>query len=154
MLVSAHATAQLVQLSQPEHVGPVDDDRVGVRDVQAGLDDRCADQDVDASLHELAHHPGQPALRHLPVAHYDRRLRHKFPKPVGHCVNGLHAIVNEEHLAVAGHLVEYGLADSMRVVAEQARVDGQSVARRRLQRGDVPDADQGQVQRSRDRRGG
>ena len=38
--------AELVELGEPERVRPVDDDRVRVRDVEAGLDDRRAHEDV------------------------------------------------------------------------------------------------------------
>ncbi len=38
--------AQLVELRQSEGIGPVDDQRVGVGDIQAGFDDRGAEQDV------------------------------------------------------------------------------------------------------------
>src|SRR6267154_1628231 len=42
----ADPAAQLVQLREPVRVGPVHDQRVGVRYVQAGLDDRGADEHV------------------------------------------------------------------------------------------------------------
>ena len=38
--------AQLIELRQPEHVGAVHDQRVGGRDIEAGLDDRGRKQDV------------------------------------------------------------------------------------------------------------
>ena len=43
---------------------------------------------------------------------------------------------------------------SCRIEADDARLDGQAVRRRRLQVADVADAQQRQVQRARDRRGG
>ena len=46
VLVPPDAAAKLVQLGQAEAVGVVDEDRVGVGDVQARLDDRRADQHV------------------------------------------------------------------------------------------------------------
>src|SRR4051794_27731100 len=44
---SADATTQLVELRQSERVRAVDDDGVGVRDVEARLDDRRAHEDVE-----------------------------------------------------------------------------------------------------------
>ena len=52
----AHPAAELVELRQAQRVGSVDDDRVGVRDVEPGLDDRGADQDVRGAIRELEHH--------------------------------------------------------------------------------------------------
>ena len=54
---TADAAAQLVQLRQAEAVGAVDDDGVGGRHVDAGLDDRGADQHVEALAVEIQHRP-------------------------------------------------------------------------------------------------
>ena len=40
VLATADATADLVQLGEPEHVGALDDERVDLRDVEPALDDR------------------------------------------------------------------------------------------------------------------
>ena len=44
---AADTPADLVELGEPEGVGSVHDDRIGPRDIQAVLDDRGGDQDVD-----------------------------------------------------------------------------------------------------------
>ena len=75
MLVAAHAAAELVQVGQPVAVGLVDEDRVGVGDVQAALDDRGAQQHVELAPHEVQHHPLQLVLRHLGVADDDGEPR-------------------------------------------------------------------------------
>ena len=62
------AAAQLVELGEPERVGAVDDDRVGVRDVEPGLDDRRADEHVGLAVGEGDHHLLERALGHLAVA--------------------------------------------------------------------------------------
>ncbi len=66
---TADPAAQLVQLREPEGVGPLDDHRVGVGDVEAGLDDRRADQHVEAPLPEVQHHLLELVLPHLAVRH-------------------------------------------------------------------------------------
>ena len=50
---TAHPTTELVQLGEAEPVRPVDDERVRVGDVQAGLHDGGADQDVSGALPEI-----------------------------------------------------------------------------------------------------
>ena len=72
---SSDATAQLVQLGEAELPGAVDDDRVDVRDVETGLDDRGADEDVVLRVGELDHHALEPSLIHLTVTDDEARLR-------------------------------------------------------------------------------
>ncbi len=71
------ASAQLMQLREPEHVRPLDDQRVGIGDVQAGLDDRRADEDVVLLLPEADHDLLEGVLAHLPVRDGDARLGHQ-----------------------------------------------------------------------------
>jgi hypothetical protein len=77
---AADAAAQLVQLRQAELVGAVDDDGVGVRDVDAGFDDGRAQQHVEALPVEVEHHALQLALGHLAVG--DARCAPRAPVPV------------------------------------------------------------------------
>ena len=70
------AAAQLVELRQAEHVGPMHDQRVGGRDVEARFDDRGREQDVVLALVEGRHDVLELARRHLAVRHRDLRLRH------------------------------------------------------------------------------
>ncbi len=80
---AAHPAAQLVQLRQAERVGALDDQRVGVGDVQAGLDDRRADQDVVLAVPEPLDGALQLLLGHLPVRDDDAGLGHQRLDPRG-----------------------------------------------------------------------
>jgi hypothetical protein len=53
---AAHAPAQLVQVAEAEHVCAVDDDGVGVRDVEAGFDDVGTHEHVVFAVDELHSH--------------------------------------------------------------------------------------------------
>ena len=72
---------------------------------------------------------------------------------VGDVVDVVHAVVDEVDLPFAVQLAQDGVADQLRIEADDARLDGQPVLRRRFQVADVADAQQRQVQRARDRRG-
>ncbi len=72
---AADAAAQLMQLGQAHPVGAVDDEGVGVRDVDAGLDDRRAHEHVIALLPEVDDDLLQALLAHLAVGDGDARLR-------------------------------------------------------------------------------
>ena len=55
--------AELVELGQAKGVGPVDDDRVGVRDVEPGFDDRGADEDVGIARRRTSASPSRARPR-------------------------------------------------------------------------------------------
>src|SRR5262249_2592043 len=96
--------ANLVELGQPEGVGPVDDDRVGAGDVEAGLDDRGGDQEVALPVHEPEHGLLERALWHLAVRHADTSLGDDLAQPPRHGVDVLYPVVDEEDLAAAAEL--------------------------------------------------
>ena len=68
VLVASHAAPQLVQVGQPVAIGFVDEDGVGVGDVQPAFDDRRGQQQIELLVDEIDHHLLQLALRHLAVA--------------------------------------------------------------------------------------
>ena len=90
---------------------------------------------------------------HLAVGHQHPRLGGQLAHPLGGLVDGLHAVVQVEGLAVAGQLLLDGHAHQ--VVAELADVGADLVAaaRRRLDDADVADAAERHLQRARDGRG-
>jgi hypothetical protein len=110
VVAAADAAAQLVQLGQAELVGAVDDDGVGVRVVDAGLDDGRAQQQVVLLLGEFAHHALQFALRQLAVADHDARLGQQGFEALLHVLDGVDFVVQEIHLAAALELAQAGFA--------------------------------------------
>ena len=56
LVASSHASAELVELCQPESIRPVDDDRVGSRNVQSVLHDGGGDEYVGLMVSEAQHH--------------------------------------------------------------------------------------------------
>ena len=81
MLVPPDAAAKLVQVGQAVAVGLVDEDRVGVGNVEAAFDDRRRQQDVGLAADELEHHLFQLVLGHLAVADVDPGLGHDLLQP-------------------------------------------------------------------------
>ena len=76
---AADPPAQLVELGEPERVGALDDEGVGVGDVEPALDDRRTDEDVVGLVPEVDHRALEDVLVHLPVRDTDARLRHEVP---------------------------------------------------------------------------
>ncbi len=76
----AHPAPQLVELAQAEAVGPVDDQGVDGRHVDARLDDRRADQHVVAAFPEVEDDPLERPFVHLAVGDRHPGLGHQGPQ--------------------------------------------------------------------------
>ena len=154
MFVPANPPTKLVQLAQAEAVSAVDDHRVGVRDVDAALDDGGREQDVSLPVDKPGHHLLEYAARHLPVANDQPRLGHEFADTLGHRLDGGHPVVQKENLPAAIQLPLDGVTDDLFIELDHSCLDWQPILRRRLDGAHVPRAGEGHVQRARDRRGG
>ena len=113
---ATHPATQLVQLGESHEVGTVDEQGVGGGDVDAGLDDRRAHQDVGATLPEIHHDLLELFLGHLAVGGEHPGLGNEFADLLGRLLDGLHPIVDEEHLPLAGELTPDGGDDLALVV--------------------------------------
>ena len=100
------------------------------------------------------HHLLQRALVHLAVGDGDARLGHQLAQRGGGHVDGLHAVVHPEHLALAQQLAADRLDGDALVVAADEGEDRLAVGRRGLQQRQVADADEAHLERARDGRGG
>ena len=120
-----HTAAQLVQLGEAELVGAVDEDRVGVRDVDAVLDDRGAHEQVAAAVVEVGHRSLERALVHLSVPHADARLGDQRPQFVGGAVDAGDLVVDEEHLAAAREFPGDGFAHDVVALRDDEGLDRQ-----------------------------
>ena len=100
-LAPAHAAADLVGLGEAEQVGAVDDQRVRLRDVEAGLDDRRRAEHVVVATQELEHDLLELAVAHLAVGDADPHLGHQAAQLLGRLVDRLDAVVEEERLPAA-----------------------------------------------------
>ena len=74
LAAATDATPQLVELGQAEAVGPVDDDRVGPRDVQTVLDDRGGYQHLKGPVNKPVHDVLELTGRHLAMGDLDESL--------------------------------------------------------------------------------
>ena len=127
-------------------------ERVGAGDVDAALDDRRRDQHVGLAGEEGEHDLLEGALVHLPVRHEDARRRRQLAHVLGRLVDGLHAVVQVEGLALAGQLLLDGDAHEVVAVLADVGADLVAAARRRLDDRDVADAGERHLQGARDGR--
>jgi len=111
MVAASDAAAQLVQLGEPEAVGAVDQDGVGRGDVDAGLDDGGAQQQIRALVREVAHDAFELALGHLSVAHHDARHGQQPLELFAHVLDRAHLVMDEIDLPAALEFAQHRLAD-------------------------------------------
>ena len=102
---------------------------------------------------EGQHDAPQLTLAHLTVGHRDAGPRQQTSQLLGLRLDGLDAVVDEEHLTAAVEFAQHGVAHEGGRGFRDACLDGQPILWRRLDDAHVADADESEVQRARDGRG-
>ena len=115
MMRAADAAAQLVQLRQTQPVGEIDHDGVGRGHVDAALDDRRAQQQVEAAVIEIHHQLLELALAHLAVADAYLGFGQQLLQIRGDLLDGLDLVVHEIDLATAAQFAQGRFADGRRL---------------------------------------
>src|SRR5207244_6980784 len=110
---AAHPAADLVELSQAERVGSLDDERVRLRDVESRLDDRRRDEHVGVPAQEAQHLVLELALAHLPVRYEDPKPRAELVELERRLLDRLDPIVEVEGLAASRVLAVERLLDEL-----------------------------------------
>ena len=152
LAATADAAAQLVQLAEPVLVGAVDDQRVRVGDVEAGLDDGRRDEHVELALPEVDHDLLEGRLGHLAVRHGDARLGHELGELRGDPVDARDAVVHEEDLALAQQLAADRRGHLLVAVGPHEGEDRVPVLGRGRERRHLADARDRHLERARDGR--
>ena len=98
MMRAADATAQLVQLRQTKFIRPLNDDGVGVGNIDAGLDNRGADQNMMMLVVEVRHDFLQRLLTQLPVRDTDRQFGQQLAQFARAFLDGFDFVVKIKHL--------------------------------------------------------
>ena len=148
---AADPAADLVELAEPEGVGPLDDQRVGLRDVDARLDDRGRDEHVGVAGEERVHALLEIALAHLAVGDEEPEPGAELAELLAHLLDRLDAVVEVERLAAAPVLPLERLLDHVLVVLPHGRPDRTPALGRRLDDRDVAEPGERHVQRARNR---
>ena len=151
---AADPTAQLVQLGQTKLVGPVNNDRVGSRNIKTRLNDRRAQQHIGPVVQEVEHDRFEVALGHLAMANRQAGLGHQRPQLVGHTLNRLHPVMDKKDLSPPLQFTQDGRPDQILVKARHIGPNGLTVDRWRLDHTQVAQSDQAHVEGPGNRRGG
>ena len=154
VLSPADASPQLIKIGQTKPVSAIDDDRVGVWDVEAAFDNCGANKHIDFPGNESRHDGFEFIGPHLAMPDFHSRLRTEIDNAVTHALDGLDTIVQEENLTLALQFTIDGIANNSFIISGDHCLDGQPVEWRRFDRGHVLHTHQGQVKSARNRRGG
>ena len=120
---ASDAAADLVELGEPESVGTLDDQRVCLGDVDAGLDDRGRDEHVGVTGDERVHALLELALAHLAVGDEEAQPGAELLQLDLHLVDRLDAVVQVERLPAASMLALECDANELLVVLGNGRAD-------------------------------
>ena len=132
MLGAPNATAQLIKVRQTETIRAINDNGVGIWNIQAAFDDGGADQNVDFSADKTMHHRFQFIGIHLTVAKFHPRIWAKIGDAVADLFDCLHPIVQEKNLALAFQFTIDRVANDPFIVTANHRFDRKPVLRWRF----------------------
>ena len=151
-LGAPHPAAQLVELGKAEHVGAMDDQRVGGGNVQSGLNDGGRQQHIVFAVVEGIHHVIELARRHLAMGGGEFEFRHMLAQKLRLFLQIADARTDIEALSAAIMLAQQRLADHKPVERRHEGPHRQPVEWRRGDQREFAHARQRQLQRARDRR--
>ena len=133
-------SADLVELGEAQPVRVLDNQGVAVGDVHAGLDDGGADQDVDLVVEQPLPDLGELLLAHLAVGHHHYGIRDELLDGSCTAVDGVHPVVQVEHLSATAQLLVHRLGQNAPVMLHDIGLHRLAVLRGLLDGGHVPDA--------------
>ncbi len=102
MRSAPHPAAKLVEISETESIGAIDQDRIGIRNIETALDDGGRDQHIDFPRHISAHHVLELVFLHLAMADFHLRLRAQLADPLRGAKDGVDPVVQKIDLAFPG----------------------------------------------------
>ena len=152
-VAASHTSTHLVEVAESEVMCRVDDDGVGVGNVDAVFHDGRREQHVVVVVREVEHYLLQLLGLHLSVAHSHAAVWHVLQYHVFQLPQIIDAVVDKEHLSVAAHLEVNGIGDDLCREGVYLRLYGVTVWRWSLYDAQVACADERELQRARYWRG-
>ena len=154
VLGPSDASAQLIEIGETKSVCTIDDDGIGVRNIEPALDDRRANEYVDVPADESRHDGLEFVRIHLAMPDLNPCLRTKIDNTIPRAADRLDAVMQEENLTLPLEFAIDRVANEPLIVPGHDRFHRQAIQWRGLNRGHVFYADERKVKRARDWRGG
>ena len=112
-VAASHTASHLVQVGESEVVSSIDDDGVGIGNIDTVLHDSCRQQHVVVIILEVDDNLFQFLRFHLPVTHGDTGIRDIFADEFLDALQVVDARIDEIHLSVARHLEIDGVGNHL-----------------------------------------
>ena len=133
-------------------LGPVDQDRVGVGDIQAIFNDGGGNQHIIFTFGEGKHGIFQRALSHLPMRHNNAGRGDEMLNAISQILETADFVIDHKDLAIAVNLALHRLAHQGFIKFGKHGMDGQALLGWRMNGAHVTDATEAHVQRTRNGR--
>ena len=143
-------TPHLVQIGQAEVLGLVDQNGIGIGDVQSVLHNGRADQHIEASFHEAQEQLFQFLSLHLTVPYGHPCIWYDPLDHARHFSDVLHPVVYEEDLSATFEFEGNGIPDPGLIKGDELGVDRLAIGRWRGHDAEVTCGHQGKLQGPRD----
>ena len=141
-----HPAPHLVELRQAKSIRIINNNRVGVGNIQPAFDNAGSQQNIVLALVELHHDTLQLCLRHLAVGNLNHCIRHDFLQLQLHLLNGFHPVVDKINLSPPLQLPVDGVPDDAVAVFHNVGLHREAFLRRRADNAHIPRPCQGHVQ--------
>ena len=148
VLGTTDPTPELVEVGEAKAIGAVDDDGVGVGDIEATFDDRGGDQNICLATDKGLHDFFEFVLVHLSVSDDQSGLWAEKSDAVANFFDGLDAIMKKVDLALAGEFAVDGVADDAFIVGADERFGRDPIGGRGFDGAHVFRAHQGEIEGS------
>src|SRR5215831_11675246 len=137
MFVASYSAAELVQITQPKPVSTIDNNCIGIGNIQAAFDNGRRKQNVGFAINEFRHDFLQIVAMHLAMANDNASVRDEPCEFLGHHLNRSNSVVKEENLTAAIQLAVDRITDDSLIVLRDDGLDRQPIMRRGLNRAHV-----------------
>ena len=152
-VAASYASAHLVKVAQAKPMRIINDNGVGIADIDAVFNDGGREEHVVIVVHEAHDDFFQLIGFHLPVTDGNAAVGHIFLDEVGYLLQAVDAIVHKINLAVAAHFEIDGVGYHLMPKGGKLGMDGITVGRRRADNAHVARSHQRELQRARYGRG-
>ncbi len=123
---ASHPAAQLIELCQPQLVGAVHDNGVGIGNINTAFDNRRAQQQIETLVIEILHDLLQFFFAHLPVGGAYLCFRHQISKLFCNAFNRADFIMQKIDLPTATDFTQDGLTQQGVVPFPDEGADGEA----------------------------
>src|SRR5512133_32263 len=116
----------------------VNEDCVGIRDIETGFDNGSGNQHIIISLYEIEHYVFDLFAFHLAVNNCNPDVGTDPAQMIADLLYVLNPVMHKEYLAIPGDLIFYAFLDDLLIVAIKLRNNGHPVRRRSVDDRQIP----------------